>query len=702
MKVDYESSTGEAETNVTERQAPGAGRRLAAAALCAATVLGAAALPLAAAAPTAPRAATGTPLVDETFTGASADSGFVATDGACLTGAAEVPFLPVAEPRALTGCPGGGAVGPVPPNAAAPHGYLRMTDAGNDRAAAVLYERPLPANEGIRVTFEQWQYGGDTTKPSPADGIAFFLVDGAASLTRPGAFGGSLGYAQKLPDDNPANAFLPGVEGGYLGVGLDVLGNYFGDWEHRGDGCATRSPAGTAFRAPAPGANMVTLRGPGEGTSGYCFLGATTGNTGTTGPWPSTLPGQLHGPATAADLPPGTTPAQAEAALEPSRRTVTVTVTPGPDPQIEVDVDFGAGPVRVLSQPAPQPVPATYKFGFASSTGAFTDVHLLRHVTARSAAPLPRLNLVKQIDRAHPLPDPVTAGTVVPYQFVVTNGGDTEIRDLAVTDPTVGPVSCPSTVLAVDATVTCTAPYTVTEADVRRGYLTNVAVAHGDSDGGPVESPEARQELPLNDDYGLLLEKQVDDARVYRPGQRATYTYTVTNTTGREVTDLAVTDDRLTGVRCAATTLTPRDTPGAVTTCTASYTVTAADAEAGSVRNTATATGRTTERTVSSPPDEEVIAVEPELGGTESPGPSASASPSGEPTGSPSPSSPEPSGSPEPPPVPSASASASASVPGPGPGGALPGTGSAPVLPLLAAAGLVLAGVVTLRLARRR
>ncbi|MEV7212301.1 hypothetical protein AB0O31_04325 [Kitasatospora cineracea] len=679
---------------MTDRQAHRAGHRLLAAALCAVAALGPTAPPIAAAAPSAPRAGAGTPLVDEDFTGASADSGFVATDGACLTGAAEIPALPVAEPRPLTGCPAG-AVGPVPPNSAAPHGYLRMTDAGNDRAAAVLYEHPLPANEGLQVTFEQWQYGGDAGKPSPADGIAFFLVDGAARLTRPGAFGGSLGYAQKLPDDNPANPFLPGVEGGYLGVGLDVLGNYFGDWEHRGDGCATRSPAGTSFLVPAPGANMVTLRGPGEGTTGYCFLGATTSNTTTTGPWPSTLPGQLHGPATAADLPPGTTPAQAEAALEPSRRTVTVTVTPGPDPQIEVDVDFGAGPVRVLSRAAPQPVPATYKFGFASSTGAFTDVHLLRHVTARSAAPLPRLNLVKQIDRAQPLPDPVTAGTVVPYQFVVTNSGETEIRDLAVTDPRVGPVGCPATVLAVGATVTCTASYTVTDADVRAGHITNRAVAHGSSGGEPVESPEAEQVLPLNDDYGLLLEKHVDDTRVYRPGQQATYTYTVTNTTDREVTDLAVADDRLTGVRCAATVLTPRNTPGAVTTCTAAYTVTAADAEAGTVHNTATATGRTTERTVTSPPDEEVIAVEPEPGATESPSPSPTPSPSPSPSASPSE---QPSGSPSPAPSPSPSASHPA---GPPPG-TLPGTGAAPLLPLLASAGLGLAGLVLLRLARRR
>jgi hypothetical protein len=486
-----------------------------------------------------PRAASGgTVLVQETFTGARADSGFLATQDAYLTGAAQVstPLAPGA--RALTGCPGG-AVGPVPPNDAAPFGYLRLTDADTDRSAAVLYNEPLPSNEGLDVTFEQWQYGGDTTKPSPADGISFFLVDGAAQLTHPGAFGGSLGYAQKLPDDNPANTFLSGVDGGYLGVGLDVLGNFFGDWEHRGNGCTTRSPAGTGFRAPAPGANMVTVRGPGEGVDGYCFLKATTSNTTTTttGPWNSTLPGRLQGPATAADLPAGLTPLQAQTALQPSQRTVTVHLSPGPNPQLTVDVDFSpAAGVRastqVLSMPLPQPVPATLKFGFAASTGLFTDVHLLREVTARTVQALPQLNLVKQIDRSTPLPDPITAGTTIPYQFVVTNGGTVPITHLHVVDPVVRAVDCPVSTLAAGETTTCTGHYTITEADARRGYLANTAVAHGTADEGPVVSPESQVILPLNDDFGLLLDKRVDDSHAYHPGDEVTYTAHATGTAG--------------------------------------------------------------------------------------------------------------------------------------------------------------------------
>jgi hypothetical protein len=237
-----------------------------------------------------PRAAS-SPLLDETFTQATAPE-FTGVGSACLTGAPSAP-APGPGDHPLGGCPEG--VGPVPPSNGAPHGYLRLTDASNDQSGAVLYNHALPAKQGLDVTFDQWQYGS-TTPATPADGISFFLVNGDGALTRPGAFGGSLGYAQKLPNDDPNATFLPGVDRGYLGVGLDVLGNYFGDWEHRGNGCTNRSPAGTQFRIPGPGANMVTVRGPGDGTEGYCFLTATTSNLTTTGPWPSTLPGKLQGP----------------------------------------------------------------------------------------------------------------------------------------------------------------------------------------------------------------------------------------------------------------------------------------------------------------------------------------------------------------------------------------------------------------------
>ena len=529
--------------------------------------------------------ATPPPLVSETFTGATADPAFVGTGAACLTGAPQAA-APGPGDHPLDGCPAG-AVGPVPPADGAPHGYLRLTNAANDQSGAVLYDHAIPATAGLKVSFDQWQYGS-TTPNTPADGISFFLVDGAASLDHPGAFGGSLGYAQKLPDDNPANAFLPGVDRGYLGVGLDVLGNYFGDWERRGDGCAQRSPAGTTFHVPAPGPNMVTLRGPGDGTTGYCFMTATSTNLGSTsGPWESTLPGKLQGPTTA--LPPGATPAQAEAALEESRRTVTVTITPAPAPHLTVDVDFhdGKGAQEVLSTQAPEPLPATYKFGFGASTGLFTDVHLLRNVVIEPDEALPQLSLVKQVAEHPPLPEPLAPGAKVPFEYVVTNSGNTDMDAVSVTDDRVTGVECRDTTLAPGESTTCTGTYTVTEADAEAGAVTNTAVAHGRSGGTSVESPPDDVTLPVSPGAELTLSKQVDASRTYHPGDTVDYTYRVTNSGGTTVTGLHIDDDRVSGISCEDVTLAP----GASTTCSGTYTVTHADAQAGRVTNVATAVG---------------------------------------------------------------------------------------------------------------
>jgi len=125
----------------------------------------------------------GTTLVSERFTGATADSRFHGFGSACLTGAARGPALRLGEGHTLRGC-GTMVEGAVPPGAEAPYGYLQLTDASKDQAGAVLFESPIPATDGLEVTFQQWQYGGATPKPiGPgivhADGISFFLSDGS-------------------------------------------------------------------------------------------------------------------------------------------------------------------------------------------------------------------------------------------------------------------------------------------------------------------------------------------------------------------------------------------------------------------------------------------------------------------------------------------------------------------------------------------
>lgn len=454
--------------------------------------------------------------VTEDFKGATAPD-FLGVGSACLTGAPQ--DAPPPTPGGLGGCPEPSPDqsvdgGPVPPPGGNGHGYLQLTDANTDQSGAALYNTAIPAEEGLVVAFEQWQYGptaefefeGELLK-LPADGISFFLVDGATELTEPGAFGGSLGYAQKTTPT------VPGVDQGYTGIGLDVLGNFFNDGEGRGSGGCPNggpSPAGTAFPTRSTtGPNMVTVRGSGDGLNGYCFLDATyTGEHDADG-WESSLPGQLQGPTTEVNQ---SDPALAEQDLEESKRTVTVEITPAPNPVMTVWIDFndGQGFREVLSTPAPEPVPDTYKFGFAASTGVWSDVHLIRNVVV--GQPAPELTLDKSVPEDLPLP--LRAGDVVPYTYTVTNTGNTELTQVAVTDDRLGNITCPQDTLPVGGSMECTATYVVTEEDESRGYLANTATATARHDDEPVGPVEDSLNLPVGVPGGdIVVDKEDEEGR---------------------------------------------------------------------------------------------------------------------------------------------------------------------------------------------
>jgi hypothetical protein len=295
-------------------------------------------------------------LVSEEFTGRSvADDDFVSLD-ACLTAATELAGADV-----LDAC-SDQAGGPVPAAGERP-GFLQLTAAGEYDTGGIVYNRALPSERGIEVTFAQYQYGG-----TGADGIAFFLVDGDTDLTETGAFGGSLGYAQF-----EANGHVDdGVDGGYLGLGLDVWGNFSADTEGRGDGCPENQAAPGHLRVEtnrAPG--NVALRGPGQGDEGYCLL-ATTATDEKIGTY---AVGDVYGSGLAGSLGGET--------LADAKRLVKLKVVPAGDgAKVVVDIDFedGDGWTRVLEAEVPEALPDSFKFGFASSTGGATDVHLIRHL----------------------------------------------------------------------------------------------------------------------------------------------------------------------------------------------------------------------------------------------------------------------------------------------------------------------------------
>jgi uncharacterized repeat protein (TIGR01451 family) len=83
------------------------------------------------------------------------------------------------------------------------------------------------------------------------------------------------------------------------------------------------------------------------------------------------------------------------------------------------------------------------------------------------------------------------AGTAVTYSFKVSNTGTEPLSNVIVTDPLAGlsPISCPASTLALGASMTCTATYTTTSADVSHGTVMNTATATATDPNGATAGP---------------------------------------------------------------------------------------------------------------------------------------------------------------------------------------------------------------------
>jgi LPXTG-site transpeptidase (sortase) family protein len=81
-------------------------------------------------------------------------------------------------------------------------------------------------------------------------------------------------------------------------------------------------------------------------------------------------------------------------------------------------------------------------------------------------------------------------GDVISYSFFVTNSGNITLSgSFTVTDDKATDEACPVTPsLAPGASITCTASYTITPADLNAGFVTNTASAHASFGGNPVNS----------------------------------------------------------------------------------------------------------------------------------------------------------------------------------------------------------------------
>ncbi|MFW6870471.1 DUF7507 domain-containing protein, partial [Nocardioides sp. CPCC 206347] len=216
----------------------------------------------------------------------------------------------------------------------------------------------------------------------------------------------------------------------------------------------------------------------------------------------------------------------------------------------------------------------------------------------------PALSLNKRVGSVDDVNDNglTDLGDEINFVFDLENTGNVTLTGVAVDDPLLAglgiTVTCDPTTLAPGDTVTCAAdaPYVITQADVDAGTVENVATATGTPPSGPVvETPESPTVTPLDGAPGIELVKTSDKTDLV-VGETMTYTFVATNTGNVTLTDVVVEESAFTGSgTVSALVCDPAApsvlAPGASMECTATYVVTQADVDAGTVENTATTTG---------------------------------------------------------------------------------------------------------------
>jgi uncharacterized repeat protein (TIGR01451 family) len=202
-------------------------------------------------------------------------------------------------------------------------------------------------------------------------------------------------------------------------------------------------------------------------------------------------------------------------------------------------------------------------------------------------------------------------GIDIGYSYVVTNLGNVTLSSVNVTDSMLPTVTCPDPSLAPGASETCTAGYTTTQADVDAGSISNTATASGTAPSAAVVTEQASLSVPGLQSPALTVAKSATESSFNGVGQTLNFNYLVTNTGNVTLSSIGINDNLsgLMGLNCPVASLAP----GANETCTATYTVSQADVDNGSVANTATAQGTAPEAsspTVSDPSSVTVPAVQ--------------------------------------------------------------------------------------------
>ncbi|MEG5226443.1 DUF4347 domain-containing protein, partial [Microcoleus sp. AT9b-C5] len=370
-------------------------------------------------------------LVNETFKNSTVRGPWIygGNNGALFDPSSGVP----AANQRIPGITGGTVSGVLPAlgGSTPGDGALLLTPAVNLREAFVIYNNPIPSTDGLRVQFDFYSYGSSQQFPSPqpfispqpGDGLGFFLIDGTVSPTRTGGYGGSLAYAPRTG--------IPGIEGGYLGIGLDEFGNFSTSTEGR-SGPEPPPIPGSSIGSFRP--DSVTVRG--NQAEGYQFLTNAI------------VPFGIDNIPTSIDFS-GPEPGSSfnfsntfTSDRNLAKRSVQITLNPSNDPvnpsrlTVAFDENFDDIyettlidiPNLVTTNGA---VPPLFKFGFGSSTGGANNIHELQNVVVETINPP---TLAAEVATIKTGPQFVKSEGSITYTITTVNRGPAPATNVLIQD----------------------------------------------------------------------------------------------------------------------------------------------------------------------------------------------------------------------------------------------------------------------------
>ncbi|CAJ0865544.1 pilus assembly protein [Ralstonia flatus] len=356
-------------------------------------------------------------VISDTLTGVKSSYDWTALNGACLTAGNNTGPIPACTGLKYYGqtTQVGGATGRLPDTPGA--GALRLTNGdyqagtnGNNQTGAVVSNFTFPTNQGLQVTFTTVTYGGNAYPNangdnSGADGISFFLSDGSKPATV-GALGGSLGYSC-----SNGNSTYDGVQGGYIGLGIDEFGNFSNSGDNTNTGANANGGAGAI-----PG--RISLRGAGNTNWAYlssayssyypsnltasqrqaavqntCRSGTVWDYSNASRPKKTSTQLKYNYNYITGDTLDGVTIYSQEATDQPTRGAATpityaLSITNDGLLSLSYSVNGGTTQPVISNQSITAqngPLPSSFRFGFSAGTGGGSNVH---EITCFKAAPV--------------------------------------------------------------------------------------------------------------------------------------------------------------------------------------------------------------------------------------------------------------------------------------------------------------------------